>query len=150
MNHEITHDTVVKKALRPRCPPFERAGSNAPVSFLLSSVTDFAITVLNGTRWTMFLFPFLPQLHLVCSAHSLNSSVRQTVYFYVLNVLSKYQRNNDVLDEVSVVLYVRGVVKDIIFHGDVACQETTRRSPAPRIWVYNTKDLISVVQPTSI
>jgi len=35
MNHEITHNTVMKKALP---PPFERAEGNVPLTFLLSGV----------------------------------------------------------------------------------------------------------------
>jgi len=30
INHEITYDTVMKKHLRPRCPPFQRQGGNVP------------------------------------------------------------------------------------------------------------------------
>jgi len=38
VNHEITHDTDIAKVSSPRFLPFERAGGNAPVIFLLSGV----------------------------------------------------------------------------------------------------------------
>jgi len=41
-NHEINHDTVMKKAPP---PPFERAGGNALVTFLLSGVLACIHTV---------------------------------------------------------------------------------------------------------
>jgi len=44
MNHEITHDSVMKRHIHPRWPPFERAGGQTFVIPPLSAVLGYLCT----------------------------------------------------------------------------------------------------------
>jgi len=53
MNHEITHDTVIKKAPPPPLPPFSKGKVSMPVIFLLCGAPDLKL-VDNVVVWQMF------------------------------------------------------------------------------------------------